>query len=52
MGAGAGAEPTASAVVADLIDIARGFDAPLASQVSAFGLYRAERYSCIAHQRN
>ncbi len=35
VGAGAGAEPTASAVVADLIDIARGFDAPLTSQVSA-----------------
>lgn len=35
VGAGAGAEPTASAVVADIIDLARGFDAPQSSQVKA-----------------
>ena len=36
-GAGAGAEPTASAVVADIIDIARQMDAPVESQVAPLG---------------
>jgi homoserine dehydrogenase len=34
-GKGAGSEPTASAVVADLVDIARQIDAPAASRVPA-----------------
>jgi len=34
-GKGAGSEPTASAVVADLVDIARLIDAPAASRVPA-----------------
>lgn len=36
-GAGAGAEPTASAVVADLCDIARLFDAPESARVAGLG---------------
>lgn len=36
-GAGAGAEPTASAVVADIIDVARSFDAAPASRVPPLG---------------
>jgi homoserine dehydrogenase len=36
-GKGAGSEPTASAVVADLVDIARQIDAPAASRVPALG---------------
>lgn len=34
VGAGAGAEPTASAVIADIIDLARGFDAPIHARVN------------------
>lgn len=37
-GAGAGAEPTASAVIADIIDIARGIDSP--HQMPALGYQR------------
>ena len=36
-GAGAGAEPTASSIVADICDIARQIDAPLASKVPPLG---------------
>ena len=36
-GAGAGAEPTASAVVADIIDVARTIDAPLQDKVPLLG---------------
>ena len=36
-GKGAGSEPTASAVIADLVDIARQIDAPAASRVPALG---------------
>ncbi|VAW57042.1 Homoserine dehydrogenase [hydrothermal vent metagenome] len=36
-GAGAGAEPTASAVVADLIDVARAMDASLENRVPVLG---------------
>jgi len=36
-GAGAGAEPTASAVVADIIDIARTFEATVENKVCALG---------------
>ncbi len=36
-GAGAGAEPTASAVVADIIDVARTIDAPQAHKVALLG---------------
>ena len=36
-GKGAGSEPTASAVVADLVDIARQIDAPAGSRVPALG---------------
>lgn len=35
VGAGAGAEPTASAVVADIIDLTRSLDAPASSRVRA-----------------
>lgn len=40
-GAGAGAEPTASAVVADIIDVARTIDAPLNHKVPLLG-FQAE----------
>ncbi len=40
-GAGAGAEPTASAVVADIIDVARSIDAPLNHKVPLLG-FQAE----------
>lgn len=40
-GAGAGAEPTASAVVADLCDIARLLDAPASARVAGLG-FQAE----------
>lgn len=36
-GAGAGAEPTASAVVADIIDVARSFDSAVDNKVTALG---------------
>ena len=36
-GKGAGSEPTASAVIADLVDIARQIDAPAGSRVPALG---------------
>lgn len=36
-GAGAGAEPTASAVVADIIDLARGIDTPAEQKVALLG---------------
>ncbi len=36
-GAGAGAEPTASAVVADLIDVARAIDTPVENRVPVLG---------------
>ena len=36
-GAGAGAEPTASAVVADIIDLARGIDTPTEQKVALLG---------------
>ena len=35
VGAGAGARPTASAVVADIVDLARTFDAPASSKVQS-----------------
>lgn len=41
-GAGAGADATASAVVADLIDVARALKAPLESRVPALG-FQADR---------
>ena len=40
-GAGAGAEPTASAVVADLVDLARDISADQVSRVPALGFARA-----------
>ena len=43
-GKGAGSEPTASAVIADLVDIARQIDAPEASRVPALG-FRADQLS-------
>lgn len=36
-GAGAGAEPTASAVIADIIDVARSFDSAVENKVTALG---------------
>ena len=42
-GAGAGAEPTASAVVADLCDVARLMDAPPAARVAALGFQQEAR---------
>ena len=41
-GAGAGAEPTASAVVADIIDTARCFDAPVDQKVPMLGYQPGE----------
>ncbi|ROS05207.1 homoserine dehydrogenase [Sinobacterium caligoides] len=38
-GAGAGAEPTASAVVADLVDLARGLDGDAEHRVAALGFH-------------
>src|SRR5690606_29487321 len=40
-GAGAGAEPTASAVIADIIDIARSLAAPLAQRVPPLAFHGA-----------
>ncbi|MBQ0720692.1 MAG: homoserine dehydrogenase [Gammaproteobacteria bacterium] len=40
-GAGAGAEPTASAVVADIVDVARSLAAPVESRVPALGFSSA-----------
>lgn len=40
-GAGAGAEPTASAVVADVIDLARNLAVPFESRVPALGFHTA-----------
>lgn len=41
-GAGAGREPTASAVVADIIDVARGLDNPHASRVPYLAFHRSD----------
>ena len=38
-GAGAGAEPTASAVIADIVDVARTITAPVESRVAALGFH-------------
>ncbi|MDH5392258.1 MAG: homoserine dehydrogenase [Gammaproteobacteria bacterium] len=43
-GAGAGAEPTASAVVADIVDIARTFESAADNKVAALG-YQAGKHS-------
>jgi len=43
-GKGAGSEPTASAVIADLVDIARQLDSPPAARVSALG-FKADQLS-------
>ena len=45
-GKGAGSEPTASAVIADLVDIARQIDAPAASRVPALG-FKADQLSTL-----
>lgn len=42
VGAGAGAEPTGSAVVADIIDLARSLDAPASSRVNALAFDNLE----------
>ncbi|MCA6062213.1 homoserine dehydrogenase [Thalassolituus marinus] len=42
VGAGAGAEPTASAVVADIVDIARGYDAPAHASVNHLAFDKIE----------
>lgn len=39
-GAGAGAEPTASAVVADIVDVCRDIDTPYASRVPYLGFHQ------------
>lgn len=39
-GAGAGSEPTASAVIADLVDVARSMDVPVAARVPYLGFTR------------
>lgn len=38
-GAGAGGEPTASAVIADIIDVARGIENPISTQVPSLGFH-------------
>lgn len=45
-GAGAGAEPTASAVVADIIDIARSFESDVSNKVPALG-FQPENISSV-----
>lgn len=44
-GAGAGAEPTASAVVADIIDVARTFESAVDNKVTALGYQAGEEAS-------
>lgn len=48
VGAGAGAEPTASAVVADIVDLARSFDAPAHTRVKALAFDNLEEVKVLA----
>ena len=48
VGAGAGAEPTASAVVADIIDLARTIEVPAGARVPSLAFYDTEDVQVIS----